>query len=73
MQEILHNEVKTMTKNHLQDDLPLGFGLALAQNTRSLIYFSALSAQERKNVVEGAKNVTSKEEMRDYVNKIVTL
>ncbi len=53
-----------------QDGMPLGFGMALAQNSRALERFSALPEQEKKNIVNGAREVTSRREMRAYVNAI---
>ncbi len=62
-----------MERDLLQDGLPLGFGLALAQNTKALMCFTALSDEEKKKVVDGTKTVQSKQEMRDYVNRLITM
>ena len=53
-----------------QDEMPLGFSMALAQNTRALERFSALPEREKKSVIQGAREVGSKREMRAYVNAI---
>ena len=53
-----------------QDTMPLGFSMALAQNARALERFSALPERERKNLIQGAREVGSKREMRAYVNAI---
>jgi len=54
----------------ITQDMPLGFGMALAQNTAALERFSALSEQQRRSIVEGARSVSSKQEMREYVKSI---
>lgn len=51
-------------------DIPLGFGMALAQNTEALERFSALSQGERDALISGARSVHSKAEMAAYVNQI---
>lgn len=51
-------------------EIPLGFGMALAQNTKALERFSALSHERRAALIAGARAVHSKEEMAAYVNQI---
>lgn len=51
-------------------DLPVGFGLALAQNLNALDKFSSMTNEKQKEIVEGAKQVSSKKEMRSYVDNI---
>ncbi len=62
-----------MSNNLLKEELPLGFGLALAQNTKALMCFTALSPEEQKKVIDNTKKVNSKAEMRDYVNSLITM
>ena len=50
--------------------MPLGFGMALAQNSRALACFSALPERERKSILEGAREIGSRQEMRAYVSAI---
>lgn len=59
-----------MKSNLTSGDVPLGFGMALAQNTEALNKFASLSENERKTLIEGAHNVNSRQEMREYVNNI---
>ncbi|MDD3921202.1 MAG: hypothetical protein PHO41_08550 [Eubacteriales bacterium] len=44
-------------------DLPLGFGMALAQNTNALERFGAMSRAQQQAVIDRARTVRSKEEM----------
>ena len=53
-----------------EHDLPLGFGMALAQNEPAMERFARLPEAERRAVVEGARQVRSKEEMQTYVARI---
>ena len=48
-------EVRNMSNNLLNEELPLGFGLALAQNTKALMCFTALSPEEQKKVIDNTK------------------
>lgn len=52
------------------EELPIGFTMELAQHYDILNRFSQLSRQEQKSVIDGARNVKSRGEMRDYVESI---
>ena len=51
-------------------DLPMGFGMALAQNPEAMSRFAMLSPEEQAQLVNGTHAVRSKQEMAAYVNKI---
>ncbi|MCM1544673.1 MAG: YdeI/OmpD-associated family protein [Ruminococcus sp.] len=51
-----------------QIDLPMGFGMALAQNEKAMAKFESLSEQEKRNVIERTHSVKSKKEMRELVD-----
>ena len=51
-------------------DLPIGFTMELAQHADILIRFSHLSEAEQNKIIDGAKNVTSREGMREYVETL---
>ena len=53
--------------------VPLGFGMALAQNPTAMDVFSALSEAQRRQVLEKSRRIRSKEEMRSYVDSLVGL
>ena len=52
-------------------DLPLGFGMALAQNTAALQRFGALSRAEQREIINRAEAVRSKQEMDALVAQLV--
>ena len=52
-------------------ELPLGFGMALAQNESAMARFEALSESEKEAVIQKTHNVTSKAEMRSLVNSLI--
>lgn len=51
------------------NDLPLGIGMALAQDTGAMEMFAALSEAEKQSVIDGARTLGSKAEMRAYLYK----
>ncbi|MGN1101677.1 MAG: hypothetical protein ACI4RG_05750 [Huintestinicola sp.] len=51
-------------------DIPLGFGMALAQNSEAMNRFSAMSDEQRRQLIEGTHSVRSKKEMQAYVDRI---
>lgn len=53
-------------------DLPIGFTMELAQHADILIRFSHLSKAEQNDIINGAKNVTSREGMREYVENMLS-
>ncbi|NLT40554.1 MAG: hypothetical protein GXX89_08850 [Clostridiales bacterium] len=50
--------------------IPLGFGMALAQNEKALEYFSRLDPEQKKRVIDGTHTIGSKKEMRSYVDDL---
>ncbi|MGM9522769.1 MAG: hypothetical protein ACI3VB_09885 [Oscillospiraceae bacterium] len=59
-----------MTENLFGGAVPLGLGMALAQNLEALERFSAMTESERKLIIERTHSVESPQEMRAYVQKI---
>lgn len=55
------------------EGIPLGFGMALAQNPKAMDVFAALSQEQRKDVIRKTGAIRSKEEMRSYVDSLVGL
>ena len=51
-----------------KNDLPLGFGFALAQNTNAMKAFANLPKAQQEDIVQRARNVSSKSEMQSLVN-----
>lgn len=56
-----------MTDNR---ELPIGFTMELAQHTEILNRFSGLSDSEKESIIDGARQVHSRNEMRDYVESL---
>lgn len=59
-----------MEKNMTNGEIPLGLGMAFAQNTSAMERFAAMSEQERQNIISMAQNIGSKAEMAAFVQKI---
>lgn len=53
-----------------KDDIPLGLGMALAQNSRALSYFAGLSSNQKHEIIEKTHNIGSKKEMQSFVDKL---
>ena len=51
-------------------DMPLGFGMALAQNTLAMEAFSGMSREEQKQILSKVPQIQSKAEMRSYVDSL---
>lgn len=51
-------------------DLPIGFTMELAQHSDILNQFAQLSKSEQNTIVDGAREVKSREEMRYYVENM---
>lgn len=49
--------------------MPMGLGMALAQNETAMKNFSALSDSEKQKIIDGTHFVESKSEMKQYVIK----
>lgn len=51
-------------------DLPLGFGMALAQNESAMKRFEGMSESEKQSIIQRAKGASSKREMQAIVDGI---
>ncbi len=51
-------------------EIPLGMGMALAQNLPALQRFALLPPATQKKLIEGAKNQTDRDAMKNYVASI---
>ena len=51
-------------------ELPIGFTMELAQHSDVLNQFAKLSKPEQDTLIEGAKKVRSRDEMRSYVENM---
>ena len=60
-----------MEKNLTNSDIPLGLGMALAQNTEALKAFGALTVPQQQDFIENAHSIQSGSEMRAYVKTLI--
>ena len=51
-------------------DLPIGFGLSLAANEKSMEAFSAMSDAEKEVTVDKSRSMRTREDMEQYVNSL---
>lgn len=51
-------------------DLPLGFGMALAQNEKSMERFATMSDSQKRAVIAQTSQIKSKSEMQEYVRNL---
>lgn len=49
-------------------DLPIGFGIALAQNETAMKQFESLSSTQKEAVINKTRKINSKNEMQLFVN-----
>lgn len=52
------------------DELPIGFTMELAMHSDALNRFAGLPKAEQDRIVNGARTVESREEMRNYVENM---
>jgi hypothetical protein len=57
--------------NGQNSELPLGFGMALAENRKALQSFSGLTNAQKQAVIDKTHTIGSKQEMRSYVDSLV--
>lgn len=53
-------------------ELPLGFGMALAQNEAAMQQFESMTDSEKQTILQQAHSVNSKREMQHLVAGIVS-
>jgi len=52
------------------DEIPIGFGMALAADSNAMQYFSSLDNTKRKEILDQVRNIHSKNEMQSFVEKM---
>ena len=52
-------------------EIPIGLGMALAQNVHAMEAFSALPHEAQQRVIAGVHGIRSKEEMQAYVQSLL--
>lgn len=56
-----------MSGEEILKSVPLGLGMALAQNMRAMERFAALAEPERQRFIDGAHRISSRDQMQAYV------
>ncbi|MDD6032099.1 MAG: hypothetical protein PUC47_01225 [Oscillospiraceae bacterium] len=51
-------------------EIPMGFGMALAQNAQALEAFSRLSDLQQQQIIDGTHEIESKQQMQAYVQQL---
>ena len=51
-------------------EMPVGLGMALAMNPEAMQKFASLSEAKKQEIINGTHNVSSKSEMKQYVENI---
>lgn len=51
-------------------ELPIGFTMELAQHSDILNKFTGLTKEEQEEIIDGARQVKSRDEMRHYVENM---
>ncbi len=52
-------------------EIPVGLGMALAQKPEAMEKFAAFSEAKKKEIIAGISSVSSKEEMQQYVDRMI--
>ena len=52
-------------------EMPLGLGMALAQDVHAMDYFASLPAQKQQEVINRTHSIQSKQEMRKLVQDMM--
>lgn len=53
-----------------KDKIPLGFGMALAQNGAAMSFYGSLDPVQRQEILDKAYQMQSKEEMQQLVDSM---
>lgn len=53
-----------------ENELPLGFGIALAKNHSAMEYFSSLTPAHRREIIDRTHTLRSKAEMEKFVAEL---
>ncbi|OGO90553.1 MAG: hypothetical protein A2Y17_01640 [Clostridiales bacterium GWF2_38_85] len=53
-----------------RDDMPLGFGMALAQNYNAMSFFTNLSTDQQQQVLNQTQSIGSRDEMQAFIEQL---
>lgn len=60
-------------QNGDKPQIPLGLGYALAENTSALKYFSELSSEKQRQIIDRTRDINSRAELRSFVRNMTGL
>ena len=63
-------EIKKENTADKSNNVPANLSAALARNIPAMRVFAELPDEKRRGIIEGARNLTSKKELRSYVKSI---
>lgn len=63
-------EGETMNSLNPIADLPMGLGMALAQNVTAMERFAELSPDEQRQIIDQTHTINSKSEMQSFVQNL---
>ncbi len=63
-------EINKETKIESLNEIPANLSAALAHNIPAMRVFAKSPDEKRRGIIEGARNLTSKKEIRSYVKNI---
>lgn len=53
-----------------RNDMPLGFGMALAQNYDAMAFFTSLSQEQQQQVLNQTHSMNSKDDMQAFIEQL---
>lgn len=53
--------------------MPIGLGMALAMNPEAMQKFASLPERKKREIINGTHSVSSKAQMQQYVDNIISL
>lgn len=56
----------------MDNKIPVGLGMALAQRPKAMEKFATLSEAKKQEIIDGTHKVSSKKEMQQYVDRIIS-
>ena len=62
--------MKNDKEEGLREDMPIGFGLSLAADTKAMSCFAKMSDDEKRAVIEASRNQHTREDMERFVTKL---
>ena len=65
-------EINNQTNTNISSEIPANLSSVLARNIPAMRIFAELPDDKRRGIIEGARSLTSKKEMRSYVKSIKT-